>query len=115
MAEQDLGLVVGSQIYIGSALPDVETGPQREGDIFINSTDAKFYKFVLTYDENNNVTDKEWVFQDTLYSKVVVDSVLSDSSENPVQNKVIKLALDDINTQIGNIETLLDEINGEEA
>lgn len=45
--------------------------------------------------------------------KQEVDSSLSEESENPVQNKVIKSEFDKINKSIGDINTALDEINGE--
>lgn len=62
-------------------------------------------------------------------NKTVVDSLLSDSSTNPVQNKVVNSALngkantshahndtyytkDEINTRLGDIETILNEILG---
>lgn len=40
----------------------------------------------------------------------VLDSEMSDSSENAVQNKVIKAYVD---TTVGNIGAILDNINGE--
>lgn len=46
--------------------------------------------------------------------KQEVDSSLSEESGNPVQNKVIKSEFDKINKSIGDINTALDEINGEE-
>jgi len=46
---------------------------------------------------------------------VTVDSELSDTSENPVQNKVITAKITEIESTIGNISTLLDTINGEEV
>ena len=36
-----------------------------------------------------------------------VDSSLSDTSTNPVQNRVVKSALDALSEEIGNIEALL--------
>ena len=38
---------------------------------------------------------------------VTVDSELSDTSTNPVQNRVVKSALDAFSEEIGNIEALL--------
>ena len=38
---------------------------------------------------------------------VTVDSALSESSENPVQNKVIYAALQDLNTAISGVDTLI--------
>lgn len=40
----------------------------------------------------------------------VLDSDMSDSSENAVQNKVIKAYVDTI---VGNIDAILDNVNGE--
>ena len=40
-----------------------------------------------------------------------VDSSLSSTSTNPVQNKVIKGQIDDINATIGNVETILHTLN----
>ena len=48
------------------------------------------------------------------YTNGTVDNVLSDTSKNPVQNKVVKKALDDIITTIGNINTVLEEVLGGE-
>lgn len=45
--------------------------------------------------------------------KQEIDSSLSEESENPVQNKVIKSEFDKINKSIGDINTALDGINGE--
>ena len=42
--------------------------------------------------------------------KITVDSEMSDESENAVSNKVIKAYVD---TAIGDIDTILDNINGE--
>ena len=38
---------------------------------------------------------------------VTADSELSDTSTNPVQNRVVKSALDALSEEIGNIEALL--------
>lgn len=43
---------------------------------------------------------------------VTVDSELSTSSNNPVQNKIITNAINEINATIGNINNTLTEING---
>ena len=36
-------------------------------------------------------------------NKTIVDSALSDTSTNPVQNKVINTAIDDLNTLVGGV------------
>ena len=54
-------------------------------------------------------------------SGITVDSYMSDTSENPVQNKVVKTYVDEevenakayADSKIGDIDTLLDSINGE--
>lgn len=54
-------------------------------------------------------------------NKTIVDSALNTTSTNPVQNKVIKAALDEnyadakayVDAQVGDIGSLLDQINGE--
>lgn len=43
-------------------------------------------------------------------SDITVDSSMSDTSENPVQNKVVKTYIDGM---IGDINIVLDTINGE--
>jgi len=44
---------------------------------------------------------------------VPLDTALSDASTNGVQNKVIKSAIDAVDAKIGEINTALDNINGE--
>lgn len=60
--------------------------------------------------------DSGWLYSvtsDTLLSSTItVDSELSTTSENPVQNKVIKTYVDGL---VGDINTILDSINGEEV
>lgn len=54
-------------------------------------------------------------------SDITVDSFMSDTSENPVQNQVIKTYVDGevenakayADSKIGDIDTLLDSVNGE--
>lgn len=43
-------------------------------------------------------------------ASITVDSELSDTSENPVQNKVIYAAIDQINQQIGQINSVLNQV-----
>lgn len=44
---------------------------------------------------------------------IEIDSSLSTTSENAVQNKVIALKVNEIESSIGDISTALDTINGE--
>ena len=47
---------------------------------------------------------------------VTVDDALSETSENPVQNKVITNKVNEIENSIGDVETILHELNnGEES
>lgn len=43
-------------------------------------------------------------------TEIVIDSELSDTSENPVQNKVIKSTIDELKALIGQAETILKEV-----
>lgn len=43
-------------------------------------------------------------------SNITVDSELSDTSTNPVQNKVVTQAIGDVKTTVGNIDSLLSTI-----
>lgn len=43
-------------------------------------------------------------------AEIVIDSELSDASENPVQNKVIKSAIDELKALIEQAETILKEV-----
>ena len=60
----------------------------------------------------NSVEVIETTLADTTYvdNKFVVDSAMSNTSENPVQNKVIKAALDAINTKLANIDSLSERV-----
>lgn len=60
----------------------------------------------------NSVEVIETTLADTTYvdNKFIVDSAMSDTSENPVQNKVIKAALDAINTKLANIDSLSERV-----
>ena len=49
---------------------------------------------------------------DIIISNYNIDSELSTTSENPVENKVITAAINSINETIGNINNVLTEING---
>ena len=59
-------------------------------------------KNVVGLDENSDI----------IISNYNIDSELSTTSENPVENKVITAAINSINDTIGNINNILTEING---
>lgn len=66
------------------------------------------YKSKYKSSEIENLLDK--VASGTDDDGNVLDSEMSDTSENAVQNKVIKAYIDTI---VGNIGAILDNINGE--
>lgn len=63
---------------------NLASAPQNpvEGQIYFNTTDHKFYIY----------NGSSWI--DLTSATITVDSELSDVSENPVQNKVVKGAID---------------------
>ena len=62
-------------------------------------------KKCLCYDTNDAASGK--INVDNRGMLKPVDSELSDTSTNPVQNRVVKSALDAFSEEIGNIEALL--------
>lgn len=62
-------------------------------------------KKFLCYDTNDAASGK--INVDNRGMLKPVDSELSDTSTNPVQNRVVKSALDAFSEEIGNIEALL--------
>lgn len=60
-----------------------------------NNTPPSQYHLWLRGDKIYHNNGIEWV-----ENKVDVDSVLSDTSTNPVQNKLIKAALDELNVKL---------------
>lgn len=65
--------------------------------------------------ESQNPIQNRAVYEALENIEIAVDNTLSPTSTHPVQNKVITEAIYDINTTIGDISTILDEINGEEV
>ena len=82
----------------------------------VNSTGAKYIQYrgsFLTLEKANLNLNKvyEFVYDGTYYNLVgdldtvrTVDSALSDTSENPVQNKVVKAEVDDLKEDLNELE-----------
>ena len=54
---------------------------------------------------NTRITDNETAIAALQAAQTTVDSALSTTSENPVQNKVVKAALDTLETAVSNLES----------
>lgn len=82
------------------------TATSKASEASTSATEAKSWAVggtgSRTGEDTNNA--KYWAEQ----AKAPVDSAMSDTSTNPVQNKVIKSYVDDL---VGNIETVLQTIN----
>lgn len=95
----------GSPGEQGPAGPRGERGPQ--GDAGVGVPTGGTTGQVLAKRSGTNY-DTEWVDQTGGGASITVDSALSTSSTNPVQNKVLKAALD------GNVSLLQDAIKREQ-
>lgn len=56
---------------------------------------------------DGSISDNDLSFVDDEDTSITIDAEMSDTSENPVQNKVVKAYVDGL---VGNIETLLSEV-----
>ena len=96
--------------YIFIRVDEATSGEDDVIDGYYNTTNHKFYEEPTYITEITGQTGKIYISDDTniqyrwdgtqfitISSSIVVDSALSNTSENPVQNKVITLALNDIN------------------
>ena len=82
-------MVLKGRVDSVSDLSNVQD-PQPGWVYFVGaSTDTEFAEYVY-------MTDNTWQFIG--YNTIVIDSVLSDTSENPVQNKVITIALSSVSS-----------------
>jgi len=102
-----LTINAGSNITLGG----------ESGQIEISAKDTTYDLADSTKDGLLSKDDK--VKLDTIEegaTKTIIDSSLSDTSENPVQNKVIKSELDNINTKIDDIsKSLANPVDGGNA
>lgn len=65
----------------------------KEGQYYYNSADGKAYQYVRT--SASGVTPATYTWKPLGGAEITVDSAMSDSSANPVQNKVVKKAIGD--------------------
>lgn len=71
----------------------------------------RLFKAVLGYSDAKAEEVKTYTDDAVKNVKVEVDSEMSDESDNAVSNKVIKAYVDGL---VGDIDSVLDNINGEE-
>lgn len=82
--------------YVEISASDIVTASELNGYIKINGTDVKVYDPVQAdWDETDETSPSFIKNKPTIPAGVAVDSSLSETSENPVQNKVITAALGD--------------------
>lgn len=86
-----------------SLLGDGDMSLSFSGGIHIGSDEPTDENITLWIDPNANLGDVNW-------DGITVDEELSPTSTNPVQNKTLYAILEQ---KLGNIDTLLDEINGQ--
>lgn len=79
--------------YVEISASDIVTASEKNGYIKINGTDVKVYEPMQA--DWNETDEASPAFIKNKPSGTVVDSTLSETSENPVQNKVITTALAD--------------------
>lgn len=72
----------------------------------------RLFSELLGYTDTAVESAKEYTDTAVSNIEIDVDAEISDTSENPVQNKVVKTYVDNL---IGDINTMLDTINGEEV
>lgn len=115
----DLGTVITSHQDISGKQDKLVSGTNIKtvngisilgsGDIVIESGGSK-----EVYIGNTQPTDEGydiWIDEDEEGDVLIIDDSMSDTSVNPVQNKVIKSYIDNM---IGSVSDILDSINGEE-
>lgn len=80
------------QNVVMQILATAPTSP-KEGQYYYNSTDRKAYQYVRTSEAG--ITPATYAWKPLGGAEITVDSAMSDSSTNPVQNKVVKKAIRD--------------------
>ena len=80
------------QNVVMQSLATAPTSP-KEGQYYYNSADGKAYQYVST--SASGVTPATYAWKPLGGAEITVDSAMSDSSTNPVQNKVVKKAIRD--------------------
>ncbi len=80
--------------YVEISASDIVTASENNGYIKINGTDVKVYEPVQAdWNETDETSPAFIKNKPTIPASAVVDSELSETSENPLQNKVITTAL----------------------
>ena len=74
-------------------MQNLGTAPEspKEGQYYYNSTDCKAYQYVRT--SESGATSPTYAWKPLGGAEITVDSALSSTSTNPVQNKVVNAAL----------------------
>lgn len=80
------------------------------GEGAIRGKDGTDGKSAYQYATDGGYTGTEEEFAKKLAKEIEVDSDLSEESENPIQNKVVAKALNDVKTTVGNVDALLETI-----
>lgn len=82
--------------YVEISASDIVTASEKNGYIKINGTDVKVYESVQSdWNETDETSPAFIKNKPVIPSGSVIDSELSETSENSVQNKVITAALAD--------------------
>lgn len=80
------------QNVVMQSLATAPTSP-KEGQYYYNSADGKAYQYVRT--SASGVTPATYAWKPLGGAEITVDSALSSTSTNPVQNKAVNAALDE--------------------
>ena len=82
----------------------------NEEEYQIEEKDSRYFVVLSkALDVLGSVVEMDVIDANTV-NVATIDGFLSDESENPVQNKVIKKALDGLRIDLGNVEVLLGEV-----
>lgn len=82
-------------MYTEISSSDIVTASEKNGYIKINGTDVKVFEPVQSDWNETDTTSASYIKnKPNIPSGVIVDAELSDTSENAIQNKTVKAALD---------------------
>lgn len=80
--------------YVEISASDIVTQSEKNGYIKINGTDVKIYEPVQAdWNETDEISPAFIKNKPTIPNMVIIDDELSETSENPIQNKIITAAL----------------------
>ena len=83
-------------MYVEISTSDIVTASDQNGYIKVNGTDVKVYEPTQAdWNETNETSPAFIKNKPNIPEGAVVDSELSDTSTNAIQNKVVKAALDE--------------------